>query len=221
MSIVIEPEKQVAGTRPTLADLAARFGPLPLERVRMKPSPGTATEADAIGLNERKEGLFELIDGILLEKTMAWYESYLGIEIASAIRNYVGQHQLGIVLGEQAMLRLWPGRLRLPDCCFLSWQRMKTFPDKSAAAIDVGADLVVEVVSPGNTRQEMEEKLGDYFQSGVLEVWYVYPARREIHQFVSTDEVTVIENGKPLQSTRALPGFSLDTARLFAEPRPN
>lgn len=220
MPIVAEPEKLAGETRLTLADLVDRFGPLPPERIRMNPPPGTATEEDAIRINERKEGLCELIDGILLEKTMGWYESYLGGRLLRAIGGYVDRHNLGIVLGEQAMIRLWPGHIRLPDCCYLSWQRMKAFPDKSDAAINLGPDLVVEVISPGNTRKEMEGKLKDYFQSGVLEVWYVYPTRRELHQFVSVDEVAVIKPGEMVQSNRVLPGFSLDLAKLFEDPRP-
>ena len=51
----------------TATYLAERFGPLPLARVRLAPSPGRATEQDVIDLHDRENRLFELVDGILLE----------------------------------------------------------------------------------------------------------------------------------------------------------
>lgn len=203
----------------TLADLISRFGPMPLARIRREPRPGTATEADVVRINERKEGRCELIDGILLEKTMGWHESFLGFEIAAILRAFVQERNLGIVLGDQAMVRLWPGRIRLPDGCFLSWQRMGTFPDTTDPAINMGPDLAIEVISPSNTRQEMQEKLQDYFVSGVLEVWYVYPARREVHVYSGVETFVVLGNDDTLSGGQVLPGFSIVVSQFFAQPK--
>ena len=57
-----------AATAITLADLLERFGPIPAARIRYDPPPGTATEQDVITLEGRENRLFELIDGILVEK---------------------------------------------------------------------------------------------------------------------------------------------------------
>ena len=53
----------------TLADLVDRFGPMPAERIRTNPPPGTATEQDVIDIEEHESRLCELVDGVLVEKT--------------------------------------------------------------------------------------------------------------------------------------------------------
>ncbi|MGA2068850.1 MAG: hypothetical protein ABSG86_28035 [Thermoguttaceae bacterium] len=55
------------------ADLLERFGPIPLDRVRTDPPPGTATEQDVIEIRDREDRLCELIGGALLEKTAGSY----------------------------------------------------------------------------------------------------------------------------------------------------
>ena len=78
--------------------------------------------------------------------------------------------------------------------------------------------LVVEVLSPSNTRRQVEEKLADYRSIGVLEGWLVnFPARTVEVLRLSGDEVAVLGiygMGDVLRS-EALPGFELPIADIF------
>jgi Uma2 family endonuclease len=48
----------------------------------------------------------------------------------------------------------------------------------------IGApDLVVEILSPGNSKKEMKTKFELYETNGVLEYWIVNPAEKSIHLF--------------------------------------
>ncbi len=85
MSHAIEPEL----TSWTTDDLARRFGAMPLSRIRFSPSPGTATEADVIEIHDRENRPCELVDGVLVEKTVGTYESYLAVRIVRLIGNFV------------------------------------------------------------------------------------------------------------------------------------
>jgi hypothetical protein len=67
----------------TLADLLEQFGPIPMARIRTCPKPGCATQQDVIDLETTEDRLFELVDGVLVEKVMGHYESFL----ASVLRN--------------------------------------------------------------------------------------------------------------------------------------
>jgi hypothetical protein len=49
--------------------LAQRFGPIPMDRIRTNPPPGLATEEDVFWLDEHEDRLYELVDGLLIEKT--------------------------------------------------------------------------------------------------------------------------------------------------------
>jgi hypothetical protein len=75
------PAPEPAGRPETVADLLRRLGDIPARRVRLHPTPGTATEHDVIAANESKErtALYELVDGTLVEKGMGYEESEIAV----------------------------------------------------------------------------------------------------------------------------------------------
>lgn len=202
----------------TAEELYERFGPIPLNRIRTDPAPGTATEEDAICINERKEGLCELVDGVLVEKAMGTYESYLTVVLIQFLASFVDENRLGIVLGPDGSMRLMPGLLRIPDVSFISFERLPGGAVPRTPVADLAPDLAVEVISPGNTRKEMEGKLGEYFDSGVRLVWYVYPEPREVHVYKGRQQHAVFKEGDAVTGGEVLSGFELELKRLFAEP---
>lgn len=56
----------------TVADLVELFGPIPAWRIRNQPAPGTATEQDVIDIEAREDRLCELVEGVLVEKTVGY-----------------------------------------------------------------------------------------------------------------------------------------------------
>ncbi len=208
----------------TIADLLKKFGPISIARIRTKLYPAEATEQDVTDANDREGRLLELYCGILVEKVMGFYESYLAILIAHSLSAFVDQRGLGIVAGEAGMIKLFPGEVRIPDVSFISWQRLPGGQIPREPIPLLSPDLVVEIISQGNTSQEMELKLREYFEAGVSVVWYVYPNRRVVIVYTSvTDSVEISEN-QSLGGGDVLPGFSLPLANLFnappSQPRP-
>jgi Uma2 family endonuclease len=201
----------------TAVDLAERFGAIPLHRIRTTPPPGLATEEDAIELTERKVGIFELVDGILLGKNIGAFESLLALEIGRLLGNFVRPRKLGFVLGEAGMLRLAPGLIRIPDVAFLSIDKFPGGRLPREAAWSVGPDLAVEVISQGNTEKEMAEKLRDYFAAGSRLVWYVDPEQRQVEVFTSPQSRRVVQEHEALDGGDVLPGFEMSLKELFAE----
>ncbi len=167
----------------TAVDLSDRFGPIPLSRFCFDPLPGRATEQDVLDLRANTKRLFELIDGILVEKPMGWPEAFLAIELARWLGNWVVPRNLGAVVGADGMMRLAPGLIRIPDVTFVYWDRIPGRRiDVHVSIPDLFPDLAVEVLSPSNTAAEMALKLRDYFGCGASLVWLVDP-RREPWRF--------------------------------------
>ena len=54
----------------SLADLMHHLGDVPLERIRLNPPPGYATEEDVLRIEASEDRLYELEDGVLVEKPM-------------------------------------------------------------------------------------------------------------------------------------------------------
>jgi Uma2 family endonuclease len=80
---------------------------------------------------------------------------------------------------------------------------------------DLVPDLAVEVISAGNTRQEMERKLREYFQAGVEQVWNLYPNTREMHVYTDQNSHDVITESQSIAGGEILPGFTLPLKTLF------
>ena len=202
----------------TAASLAACFGAIPLDRVWTHPVPGEATEEDVVDICEHRDRLCELIDGVLVEKTVGYLESWLGLRFARLLGQYVDEHDLGIVLGADGLTRLRPGQIRIPDAAFISWDRI---PDRylpQQPFWERGLDLAIEIISRYNTPQEMDRKLADYFDAGVRAVWYVYPKSREVLAYSSPTECVKFQEGDILDGAPVLPGFTLPLSMLFGLP---
>src|SRR5262249_24969403 len=138
-----------------VSDLLATLGDIPLDRIRLRPRPGTATEQDVITSKDRFDRICELVDGILVEKPMGYYESRIAVLILYYMEAFLAKHDRGIVLTADGLLRAVPGRVRAPDVSFFSWDH---FPDRllpPGQILDMAPDLAIEVISPSNTKDEM------------------------------------------------------------------
>lgn len=197
-----------------IAELLHDLGDIPADRVRLDPPPGTATKRDLLRIHER-EHLCELIDGTLVEKAMGAPESYIAVELAFALRVYLSQHDLGYLYGADGLIQMRPRRVRVPDVSFTSWLKRPDRTVPSNPISDLAPDLAVEVLSPSNTRREMERKLEDYFTKGVRLVWIIDPDTRTAEAYTGPDEMESIGEAGSLDGRDVLPGFSLPLAKLF------
>ncbi|PSL32878.1 Uma2 family endonuclease [Dyadobacter jiangsuensis] len=80
-------------------------------------------------------------------------------------------------------------------------------------------DLVIEVLSPGNTSSEMSQKFTIYEESGVREYWIVYPEYGHVNIFLLNELGKFVGqhpkiNGEILQSA-VFPGLSIDLSEVF------
>ena len=103
-----------------------------------------------------------------------------------------------------------------PDLCVIC----------DAAKLDdqgcIGApDLIVEILSPGNSRTEMKDKFELYQEAGVLEYWIVSPIEKTVQVWKLTDLCYYI--GLPpkveddILTTPIIPGLEIDLTDVFAD----
>lgn len=215
--------RQPKPTRPrkvwTVADLYRKFGPISCERIRVDPPPGCGTVADVDWINDHEDRLYELVDGILVEKAMGLEESRLAMRIGRFISIFVDDEERGIVAGADGTIQLDLNLVRIPDVSSISWDRLPggVMPEDPIPL--VVPDLVVEVLSKSNTRKEMEDKLREYFEKGVRLVWYVRPRLRVVDVYTSPDRFTRLSASMRLDGGDVLPGFSVTVGELLALPK--
>jgi Uma2 family endonuclease len=94
----------------------------------------------------------------------------LGAQVKREAKGYLVPAPFDVVI------RRAPLRTRQPDLLFLSRERADQIPDlQNQPRIEIAPELVIEVLSPSDTASEWLEKLRDYHQIGVQEVWAVDP----------------------------------------------
>jgi Uma2 family endonuclease len=116
----------------------------------------------------------------------------------------------------------WVRGSRTPDLLFFAAERiaryLATFPDWQGKPYTIVPDLVVEVVSPNDSADQVTEKVDLYLADGVREIWVVYPAAGTIMIYAPDSEtVRLLRRDSMLGDSDVLPGFQLPLHDLFSE----
>jgi Uma2 family endonuclease len=180
---------------------------------------GTFAPTTAVPMVIPDDMLYEVVDGKLLEKIVGARE----IEIAGILDQYLGMfartHRLGRTLIE-FIFRIDQVKdlQRRPDVAYVShasWPVRRRVPD--VAVWDMVPDLAIEIVSPSNTANQVQDKIHDYFRAGVTRVWVVYPRQQEVYVYESPAKIQVLQLGQDLDGGDLIPGFRLPLAALFED----
>jgi Uma2 family endonuclease len=209
----------------TISEVQARLGDVPPERILTYPAPGTATALDLLDSTITGGRGVELVDGILVEKPMGYEEDSIGFWIGVQLFNFAAVENLGKFGGAQGMVRIRGVLVRTPDLSFTRWDSV---PDPNeldqlpGPFLEVAPDLVVEVLSEGNTPREMQIKLGEYAAAGVKLVWYVDPDAKTVTVYPKGKErgKKVLTEADTLDGGKVLPGFALPVKDIFARRAP-
>jgi Uma2 family endonuclease len=86
---------------------------------------------------------------------------------------------------------------------------------QSNSFLDVAPELVVEIMSPGNSWSEVQAKLAEYFAIGVKLVWVVDPQLEQVHVYRALEQVTLLKKQDTLTGEDVLPGFTLALTEIF------
>ena len=103
-----------------------------------------------------------------------------------------------------------------PDICVICDPRKL---DKKGC---IGApDLIIEILSPGNTRKEMRDKYQVYEENGVKEYWLIHPDEKTIQIFRLNNEgiyygIAPVLEGDIL-TTPILLGLEIDVTEIFRD----
>ena len=179
----------------------------------------TADELDALPTyGPGGDRRYELIRGEL--KVMSPTKPLHGIvcaRIAARLFNYVEERDLGEVFGAETgfLVETDPDSVVGADAAFVSSERLAAV-ERFDKFFPFAPDLAVEVLSPSNTVQEMDEKVALYFAAGSRLVWVVNPKRRTVAAYRSPLDVRILGGTDALDGGDVLPGFNLDLSKLFA-----
>ena len=114
------------------------------------------------------------------------------------------------------IIRKRPLTSRVPDIAVFEIATMV----EADGCVHSPPQLVVELLSPANTRRERAEKLADYAELGVPEVWIVSPEARTVEllhiesgQYTRTQILAAGDRLKP----RLFPHVEVDISRIWPD----
>ncbi|HEX4808876.1 MAG TPA: Uma2 family endonuclease [Bryobacteraceae bacterium] len=119
---------------------------------------------------------------------------------------------LGVVESEVAFRALPEYDLRGADVAFVSQHRWDATSDEDN--LHGSPELVIEILSPSNTRPEMREKAALFLATGAREFWIVDPKRRTVAVMRREGAALVYESGQ--QIPLSLFGGELSVSEIFA-----
>jgi Uma2 family endonuclease len=161
---------------------------------------------------------YELVRGELVRLPMSSHQSSrIAIRIASRLEQFVGPRALGNVAGADGAFILMrdPYTVRIPDVSFVRAERLPP-ADAWEKFLELAPDLAVEVVSPSDSANDVQEKVREYLDAGVRLIWVVHPMQRTVTVYAADRTARLLYEDDTLDGGEVVPGFSIPVADVFA-----
>jgi len=132
---------------------------------------------------------------------------------------FASEQRLGLVFGDNMgyLLSRGPDTVRIPDVSFIAWDRVPEagIPEGSW---QIPPDLAIEVVSPSDQAEDVYDKAREYVESGVREVWVLWPKRRAVSVHTRDRMTRELGSDDVLDGGKVLSGFTVRVGELFEMP---
>ncbi|HEX6186060.1 MAG TPA: Uma2 family endonuclease [Pyrinomonadaceae bacterium] len=160
---------------------------------------------------------YELVKGELRRMSPSgWEHGEVVVNITLLLGQYVKVNELGACGGAETGFKIAsdPDTVRAPDLSFVTRERR---PEGNARKkfFSGAPDLAVEVISPGDTRSEVKEKVEDWLGAGTRAVWVVDPRQRTVSVYRLTADVTHLSEADELDGGEVVPGFRCKVSEIF------
>ncbi|MBL8204062.1 MAG: Uma2 family endonuclease [Blastocatellia bacterium] len=169
-----------------------------------------------ITLDPDKE--YEIVDGVPEEKEMAGARhGRVGARLLTFINYHVITHDLGVVYGPDTTFKMERNE-RLPDIAFVAAERIPEEGDPEGSW-NMAPDLAIEIISPNDVYVKVMNKVFDYFEEGVKQVWLVSPEHHTVTIYYSVTDDKILGEHDFLTCEELLPGFQCKVGDLFTLPK--
>ena len=160
---------------------------------------------------------YELVKGELRKMSPSGSEhGAIIVNITILLGQYVKANKLGVCFGAETGFKIGsdPDTVRAPDVAFVRSDRIpeRGIPKKFWQG---APDLAVEVLSPGDTFSEVEEKVEQWLDAGARAVWAINPRRRIVSIFRPMTDATRLPEGEELDGGDVAPGFRCKVSEIF------
>lgn len=160
---------------------------------------------------------YEIVNGELVDMgNSGALHGYICSLLLAALASYVLPKKLGVILDSSTAFKMKNGNRRSPDISFFAKERLQGMTELPSGFLDGAPDLAVEVLSPGNTVEEIHDKLVDYFENGTRLAWVIHPSEHFVLVYRSAQEPDrLLKSVDSLDGEDVISGFVLPVTDLF------
>ena len=122
----------------------------------------------------------------------------------------------GVCFGNTAGFILPNNAIRSPDASWMRRERWDTLSDEQKQRFSlIWPDFVVELRSRTDRLSDLLSKMEEYIANGVSLGWLIDPSTRRVYVYRPNQEDVVLENPETVSGEPFLPGFELQTTKLW------
>jgi Uma2 family endonuclease len=160
---------------------------------------------------------YELLKGELKKMAPAGHRhGRIVVNLTTPLDQHVRANNLGAVYASETGFQIAsdPDTVRAPDVAFVNKERLAAVGE--VEGYWPGApDLVVEVISPGDTYSEVEEKVLEWLDAGVRLVIVVNPRKRAVTVYRSRTDIAILTEEELIEGGEVVPGWTMPVTSLF------
>jgi Uma2 family endonuclease len=108
-----------------------------------------------------------------------------------------------------------PDTVRGPDVYYITANR-GSWGGTPEGFWTLAPDLAIEIISPSETADEVQQKIDDFLAAGTPLVWVVYPRTEVVVVYAAGGMARTYRGEDVIEHPDVLPGFSCKVADLFA-----
>ena len=187
-----------------------------LEDPATQPEPTVWTDAAFMALPD-DGNRYEVVNGELVEMGNSGAKhGNVCSTLMILLGGYVRLQRLGAMFDSSTAFKMQNGNKSSPDISFVAKERLQGLSELPDGFLEGAPDLAVEVLSPGNTVEEIHDKLVEYFENGTRLAWVIHPKENYLLVYRSAQEPDrLLKSSDCLEGEEIVPGFSLPIAELF------
>lgn len=130
--------------------------------------------------------------------------------------NWSKKDKTGIAFDSSTMFTLPNGAKRSPD---VSWMTLEKWNDVSPSERQkfsrVVPDFVIELRSPSDAIEDLQNKMREYIENGVVLGWLIDPLEQKVHIYRANGDIEILDNPEKLSGEDVLRGFEFSVREIW------
>jgi len=138
------------------------------------------------------------------------------LSLAAQLYNWAETDGSGVAFDSSTGFVLPNGAIRSPDVSWVKKSRLTALtPEQKQGFLPLCPDVVIELKSPSDSLQKLQDKMQEYVANGALLGWLIVPEKRQVWVFRAGEAAVVLDEPLRVSGEGVLQGFMLAVESLW------